>query len=329
MASSSSAVESVLPTGDEITLAPLITDSDVHDTSAVQGAPQFIPQIHLGIWRNPDLIYDIAKPTDVHINTFITHTMRYNDYTGRTLWGMLNESMGNWPEAYWSAFQGAICEPFRAYLNAHGLFVPPGRGGKSNRNCIIEAIKGDFHTWTADDIEYWTRRNADFKKRTKADPDFLYDIQDLDPPALMQPPVISISPKPRPATVAQFPKNPASTLRSAQQPRSAAAQDAMDRGVPFLSSGTTLDHTPAIPTPRPRQFNELPTPNPWHDTTSDVVELPVRTPAFDLSKKLADLSKMYDSKMKWRADTFDVFDNKFKIFKDLCQKVGIPRAYMN
>ncbi|KAI9778127.1 MAG: hypothetical protein M1839_008336 [Geoglossum umbratile] len=114
MTSSSSAVKSMLPTGNEITLLPLISDSDVHDTSAIQGTPQFIPQIHLSIWHNPDLIYNIVKPTDVHINTFITHMMRYNDYTGCTLWSILNESMGNWLEAYWSIFQGAICKPFRA-----------------------------------------------------------------------------------------------------------------------------------------------------------------------------------------------------------------------
>jgi hypothetical protein len=54
-----------------------------------------------------------------------------------------------------------------------------------------------------------------------------------------------------------------------------------------------------------------------------------RPPVFDLSRKLADLAKLYDSSMKYKAELYDVFDSKFIIFRDCCQKVGIGEVYMN
>jgi ligand-binding SRPBCC domain-containing protein len=57
--------------------------------------------------------------------------------------------------------------------------------------------------------------------------------------------------------------------------------------------------------------------------------VPARGQGFDLSKKLSDISKMYEPRLKWKAAFLDVFDDKLKIFADICQKVGLPPENWN
>ena len=101
----------------------------------------------------------------------------------------------------------------------------------------------------------------------------------------------------------------------------AAARDARERNVPHHTIDTTTS-TDVPPVPRPfDQLNRAPPPSNQQDSHRNLylgTEMPIRYPVFDLGKKLAELHKLYDSSMRYKAEMFDVFDTKLMIFNDTC-----------
>jgi hypothetical protein len=53
------------------------------------------------------------------------------------------------------------------------------------------------------------------------------------------------------------------------------------------------------------------------------------SPRFDLGKKLAELNKLYNTGIRYKAEIFDVFDTKFRIFQNTCRKIGISVEYQH
>ena len=302
-------------------------DANVVPASSVEGVPKFIGKIDITVWNDPSSIHTIGKPTEVQMGTFIAHTMEAYNYESRTLWGMLNEEMETWNDDQWDAVKPFGIH-FRAFLVGQGVFVA-GANGPVYKN-IKAAITNDFHVWTQEDINYWRQRNATFAERLDGNA-FLRRITKI--PRLPDLATLSLTPKtqsPQPImTISQPPVVPQMPRTGIRQPLiSAAAQDAKDRGVSHTSFGGDMP-APTQP-PRPTSA-QLPQSRGFPPPVGPpaLTDIPVRPQVFDLSKKLADLAKLYDSSMKYKAEIYDVFDNKFVIFQDCCQKIGIGDAYMH
>lgn len=176
-------------------------DGDIVASITVEGAPQFIPKIHLGVWNNPHSIQDIDQPTEIQINTYIAYIMTsYGaaDYTSRTLWGLLNEDMGWWPNDKWRAAKPSISNHFRTFLVGNGVFVPHAQGVHTTKN-IQKALSNDFHVY----LSSWSQRNTTLNTRTQQDQAFLYslmtDIEPLDIPDMTMPAPRAQSPQVLPA----------------------------------------------------------------------------------------------------------------------------------
>jgi hypothetical protein len=273
-------------------------------------------------WGDITAIDDVEEPTPHQMNShiyFLTEDWGVTNLMGRELWSAFKDEFDEWPVQRWNRVPDRTRKHLRSFLSTNGVYV-------DNTNIPLpakfEAIaKGtSFHAWTIDEINYARDTNTAFRRRLE-DPEFIHDIQEL--PRWM--PTVPAGP----ATISTHPQAPSTTQAhpmtipvSRQPPQATPAQE---RQSPTLQ-----------PAPQPTAQ-----PIPAHETdreTASAVKHGPRTPPTwpwppgELSyapqasaRHLTDLAKLYTEEMKYGGGDYDVLDTKLAIFRDSCNRIGVPR----
>ncbi|KAH0425958.1 polyprotein [Colletotrichum camelliae] len=230
------------------------------------------------------------EEADTFIWFFISYYEKKN-YLGKKLWWHFREDFASWKEA--TFMRSSARKDLYNFLQNRGVWIKVDTRPHSAR--LRELLVDErCYNWTDEEITATCIKSTEFRDRV-SNPDFVNDIRT----PLAAPPLNS------------QPREQSSPLVSQQRESPAKTRLATET----LANG---GFQPRRPTPQEFQPRATPPPDQW----------PHQDPGEVLSRKLGILSKMYTAERKYSGDLYDVFDSKFLIFRDTCQKVGIgPNDY--
>lgn len=316
-----------------------VPGSSTPGSSQTRGNPATLPipqrlqnSVDPSTWGDITAIDETAEPTPSQMNShiyFLTEDWSAMNLTGRELWRVFKDEFDEWTVQRWDRVPDRTRKHLRAFLSINGVYV-------DNTNTPLpakfEAIakRTTFHAWTIDEINYARDNSTAFRRRLE-DPEFAQDIQELPrwvptvpatiptqpqvPPTTQAPPLTTpVSQQPPQTTPTPEQQPPAlqpTPQQTTQLPPAPRQQDPALQTAP--AHETTRETTPAVK-------QDLQTPSTWPWAPGGLPYAPQGNP-----RHLTDLAKLYNDEMKYGGGDYDVLDTKIAIFRDSCNRIGVPR----
>ncbi|EAQ83635.1 hypothetical protein CHGG_10039 [Chaetomium globosum CBS 148.51] len=266
-------------------------------------------------WGDLAAIDEIEEPTPKQMNSHIYFLMEIfwasTSYTGRKLWGAFKDEFDEWTVQRWDMVPDRTRKHLRAFLSTNGVYV-------DNTNIPLpakfEAIakRTTFRAWTSDEINSARENSTAFWKRLE-DPKFVEDIQELLP---WTPTIPAI-----PAAPTTIPTQPQVPLTTPALPLATPAPQRLPQTTP---APRQQDPIPQMAPAREADWETTPEvkqdPQTWPRPPEELYYAPRGNP-----RHLADLAEMYNDDMKYGGGDYDVLDVKIAIFRDACNRIGVPR----
>ncbi|EAQ91626.1 hypothetical protein CHGG_03561 [Chaetomium globosum CBS 148.51] len=223
-------------------------------------------------------------------------------YAGRKLWGAFKDEFDEWTAQRWDMVPDRTRKHLRAFLSTNGVYV-------DNTNTPLpakfEAIakRTTFRTWSIEEINT-ARVHSTMHQELLENPKFIQSIQDLS----QLTPTTPTAPATASPVLATIPTQP----QASQQIPQAIPAPRQQNPIPQTAPKREADWETTSETRQDPQTWPRPSEEPYYAPRGN-------------AKHLADLAKLYSDDMKYGGGDYDILDTKMAIFRDLCNRIQIPR----
>ncbi|EAQ83592.1 hypothetical protein CHGG_09996 [Chaetomium globosum CBS 148.51] len=257
-------------------------------------------------WGDLAAIDEIEEPTPKQMNSHIYFLMEIfwasTSYAGRKLWGAFKDEFDEWTAQRWDMVPDRTRKHLRAFLSTNGVYV-------DNTNTPLpakfEAIakRTTFRTWSIEEINT-ARVHSTMHQELLENPKFIQSIQDLS----QLTPTTPTAPATASPVLATIPTQP----QASQQIPQAIPAPRQQNPIPQTAPKREADWETTSETRQDPQTWPRPSEEPYYAPRGN-------------AKHLADLAKLYSDDMKYGGGDYDILDTKMAIFRDLCNRIQIPR----